>query len=239
MALLSGFVSTVCMAETLRLTSLLWPPYSGQMLAEQGVSVAIVRAALQAEGHTLDVDFYPWSRAKKLALSNTGQYQGYFPAYGFDTDEYIFSNAIGISQLGLATKRLSPVVWRQISDLEQYKLGVVKEYANQNELDRAILSGQQPVVEAGSDEHNLQLLASNRIDAAVIDTRVMEYWLAQASLTPVAHQIQRHAKLLVSRDLHIAFAANSEGEKWRNRVNDGLKKIDTQTIIENYFSAHP
>ena len=61
-------------ADTLMLTSLLWPPYSGEQLTEQGASIAVVRAALKVMGHELDVDFYPWSRAVKLATMPNSDY---------------------------------------------------------------------------------------------------------------------------------------------------------------------
>ena len=40
--------------KVIRLTSLEWPPYSGEAVDAQGASVAVVRAALEAVGYRLD-----------------------------------------------------------------------------------------------------------------------------------------------------------------------------------------
>jgi amino acid ABC transporter substrate-binding protein, PAAT family (TC 3.A.1.3.-) len=39
-------------------------------------------------------------------------------------------------------------------------------------------------------------------------------------------------KLLVDKKLYIAFANNEAGKKWRNIVNQGLKKIDVEQIMK-------
>lgn len=63
-------------SDTLKLTSLLWPPYSGQQLAQQGASVAVAQAAFERMEQQLVVDFYPWSRAIKLAAMPSSDYIG-------------------------------------------------------------------------------------------------------------------------------------------------------------------
>lgn len=65
--------------KVIRLTSLEWPPYSGEKVAEQGASVAVVRAAAAAMGYTLEVKFFPWSRAVAMAQDEKSGMHGYFP----------------------------------------------------------------------------------------------------------------------------------------------------------------
>src|SRR3954466_14633444 len=48
------------------LTSLEWPPYSGQNLPQQGVSSAVVSAAMSGMGEHVTISFYPWNRATAL-----------------------------------------------------------------------------------------------------------------------------------------------------------------------------
>ncbi|MDX1269724.1 MAG: hypothetical protein R3311_20295, partial [Oceanisphaera sp.] len=77
-SLMINALTMAARADTLYLASLEWPPYSGPDLPAQGVSVAIVRAAIEAMGHELVVEFFPWSRAVSMGR-NTEQYTGYFP----------------------------------------------------------------------------------------------------------------------------------------------------------------
>ena len=44
-------------ADILNLTSLEWPPYASEGVEQQGASVAVVKAAVEAMGHELNVEF--------------------------------------------------------------------------------------------------------------------------------------------------------------------------------------
>lgn len=224
-------------ADTLKLTSLHWPPYSGSQLKEQGATIAITRAALKAEGHELVVDFYPWSRAIRLVGRAESDYLGYIPAYVYPTESFLFSDPLAASPLGLVEQQLHPINWLKTDDLNQYTIGVVRDYVNTSELDMMIKQGTQPVEVVNSDEHNIKKVASGRINAAVIDVHVLNYILARGDLASLSEKLQINKKLLEEKHLYIAFKNNDEGKAWRDRLNRGLARIDTKSIIEKYMSS--
>jgi polar amino acid transport system substrate-binding protein len=226
--LLAGFSAQ---ADTLRLTSLHWPPYSSQKMVNQGASVAVLRASLRAMGHELDVDFYPWSRAVKLAGNPQSKYAGYFPEYYFETSKFVFSDPMGTSPLGLLESKSRPISWAELRDLRSYNLGVVQDYVNTAELDEMIANGSQRVEVVTSDEFNIRKVAAARIDAAVIDVYVMHYLLNQKHLQPLADKLQMNRKLLENKVLYVAFKNSPEGKKWRDIVNQGLGKIDVEKVL--------
>ena len=92
-------------SRSVKLTSLEWPPYTGQDLPEQGASIIIAKAAFMAMGYHLTVDFYPWQRAVYKAKEGK-DYIGYFPEYYAESieSEFIFSEPMGTSPLGFAEK---------------------------------------------------------------------------------------------------------------------------------------
>ncbi|WP_198783124.1 substrate-binding periplasmic protein [Shewanella putrefaciens] len=228
-----GLSMTPARADTLVLTSLLWPPYSGQQLAQQGASIAVTRAALKVMGHELKVDFYPWSRAVKLASMPSGDYQGYLPEYYYDTEKFVFSSSIGTSPLGLVEQTSHPISWHYVADLNRYTLGVVKDYVNTDVLDSMIVSGAQAVEAVTSDEHNIKKVAAGRIDAAVIDVNVLQYLLKQKTLQPLADKLQINRQLLANKQLYIAFRNNDEGRRWRDIVDRGLAQIDAEALAND------
>lgn len=230
-------MSPLLKADTLKLTSLLWPPYAGQQLECQGVSIMVAKAALNAMGHDLQVDFYPWSRAVKLASKPNTDYLGYFPEYHHQTDVFIFSKGIGSSPLGLVEQKLHPISWTKTTDLKQYVVGVVQGYVNTDEIDSLIASGGLRVEAVSSDEHNIKKVAAGRIDAAVIDVHVLRYLLQQKALAPLSPKLQMNKKLLESKQLHVAFLNNAEGKKWRDIMDQGLAKIDVEDILERALSG--
>lgn len=222
-------------AETLYLTSLEWPPYSGKALAEQGASIAVAKAAFASMGHQLVVEFYPWSRAVKLA-SDDKKYVGYLPEYYYESDQFVFSEPMGQGPLGLMQHKDKPLTWNNVSDLTRYKLGVVQDYINTDELDGLIASGDISAQAVVSDDKNVQKVAAGRIDAAVIDANVLSYLLShEASLSRLADKVEMNDRLLVNKDLHIAFENTHEGKKWRDIFNQGLKKIDVTAIMAEHL----
>ncbi|MCL1058109.1 transporter substrate-binding domain-containing protein [Shewanella gelidimarina] len=225
--------SPMVSADTLYLTSLHWPPYSGSQLKNEGASIAITRAALAAVGHKVEVDFYPWSRAVRMASRADSKYSGYLPEYAYPTDKFVFSDSMGSSPLGLVEQKRHPISWSEQSDLNQYNIGVVQGYVNTEQLDNMIAQGVQPVEVVASDIHNIKKVVSGRIDAAVIDVYVLRYLLVQPDMESVASRVQLNKRTLTKKELYIAFKNNAEGKKWRDLFNRGLKQIDVDKILKD------
>lgn len=224
-------VANTTFADTLKLTSLLWPPYSGYQLQHQGASVAVAKAAFEQMEQQLIVDFYPWSRAIKLAVMPGSDYIGYFPEYYFETDKFIFSKPIGIGPLGIVEQKSRPISWHHLADLNRYTLGIVQDYVNTDSLDVMIASGSQPVEAATSDEQNIKKVAAGRIDGAVIDINVLHYLLKQPHLQPLADKLQVNRQLIANKQLYVAFRNTEEGRRWRDIFDQGLAKLDIDSIM--------
>ena len=85
--------------ETWKVTSLDWQPFSGANLPEGGAGVAVLRAALKAEGIDLVVEFYPWTRAIETAKDPA--YAGVYPSWpedvgdGFTRSTVLFKSPVG------------------------------------------------------------------------------------------------------------------------------------------------
>ncbi|ODQ01570.1 substrate-binding periplasmic protein [Salinivibrio sp. DV] len=228
-------LSATVRADVLTMPSLDWPPYSGKSLPEQGASVAVVRAAVEAMGHELNVEFYPWSRTVYL-VKNDAQYAGYFPEYYYETDELLFSDPIGTGPLGFVENTNQPIEWSSLDDLAAHTIGVVRGYVNTPELDARIANGTLKSSAVTSDTQNLQKVGRERLPLAVVDANVLAYLKENdPALSAVKDKLQMNKKLLVDKKLYIAFADNEEGRKWRDIVNEGLKKIDVEMIMQSHL----
>jgi polar amino acid transport system substrate-binding protein len=220
-------------AKTIRLTSLEWPPYSGEALKQRGATTAVVRAALAAMGYKLEVQYYPWSRAVAL-VRMPSEFIGYFPEYSSPKIEqdFLLSAPIGSGPLGFAQLLEHPIQWKTLDDLQALRVGVVKDYVNAEEFDRRIADGRQPVDMARDDTQNLIKLASGRIPLAVIDQRVFEYLSRnEPSVAKIRHKLDFNLNLLDEKQLYICFRRSPEGERVRNIINAGLKKIDVNRVM--------
>ena len=87
-----------------------------------------------------------------------------------------------------------------------------------------------------SDEINVQKVLGGRIDAAVIDANVLNYMLTHSSkLAKDKDQVQMNAKLLMNKDLYIAFRNDAEGKKWQDIYDQGLSKIDINALMTEHL----
>ncbi|WP_409526148.1 substrate-binding periplasmic protein [Nitrincola sp. MINF-07-Sa-05] len=222
-------------AETIYLTSLDWPPYSGAELSSQGASVAVAKAAFEAMGHTLVVEFYPWSRAVNMATNND-KYLGYFPEYLYDSDEFLFSNPMGVGPLGFVENATKPIAWNNMSDITAFSIGVVQGYVNTEDLDAMIADGSIKAQAVTSDAQNVLKVAAGHIDMAVIDSNVLDYLLKNdPQVSATADKVRMNDKLLVDKELFMAFKNNANGQKWLDVFNEGLTKIDVEAIMAQHM----
>lgn len=231
-------LSTHAEDKVIRLTSLEWPPYSGENLQQQGASVAVARAAAEAMGYQLEVRFLPWARAVSVASDSSSGVLGYFPEYHSDqvATEFLLSDAIGSGPLGFVERRDAPVTWTSLNDLKAHTIGTVRDYVNTMEFDAMASDGRLNVEAVNDDATNLRKVAGGRIPLAVIDRNVMSYLLTNdASLKSQAGQLQFNARLLEDKQLFIAFQRTPAGEEAARVINEGLRKIDPAAIAAPFF----
>lgn len=226
-------------SNVVHLTSLDWPPYSSKSLAGQGVSVEVARQAFKAMGYELKVDFFPWSRTVKLASDTNSKYSGYFPEYFSEegANTFIFSEPMGTGPLGFMENSAKRITWNTLNDLARYRIGVVQDYVNTPDFDAKVADGSLKAIAVTSDKQNVLKVGTGRIDLAVIDSNVLSHMLNRdKSLAKVKSKVVMNNKLLVNKQLHIAFKRTPEGKKLAEIFNQGLKKIDVDAIMKTGLS---
>lgn len=236
-ALCAVLLSNIGYAEQVKLTSLEWPPYTSESLKEQGASVAVAKAAFEAMGHQLVIEFYPWKRAVYLAKEDPS-YDGYFPEYFSEElkKDFILSEPMGSGPLGFAELKTNPITWNSLDDLKKFRVGVVGGYVNTAEFDDMVSKGQLKASVASDDVKNILKLASGRSDLAVVDQNVLSFLLASdASLKGAASDIQFNGRLLEDKQLYICFKKGPRGEKISKIFNEGLTKIDVKAIMKKHL----
>lgn len=223
--------------KTVYLTSLEWPPYSSQTLDEQGASIVVAKAAFLTMGYDLQVDFYPWMRAVDYGKKHK-KYIGYFPEYHAKSieKEFIFSDEIGKSPLGFVENKNKSIKWKTLKDLSKYKIGTVSGYVNTLEFDTMVANKQLTVDAVVDDITNIKKVIKSRIDLAVIDRYVLQYLLLNDdSVKKDANKVQFNSKLMENKKLYICFRKNRAGKKLNKIFNQGLRKIDVDKIMNDYF----
>jgi polar amino acid transport system substrate-binding protein len=220
-------------ARLMRLSTLEWPPYTGLLLPKEGVSTHIATVVAKTAGFRLLTASFEWSKTVENGEKNP-EFEGYFPEYFSKEreDACHLSQSLGTSLLGIATLKSAPINWTNISNLEQYKLGVVDGYLNGEELDAAIKSKRQQVEAAPSDAANIAKLRAGKIRGIVIDRNVLNYTLSKLG---DAGAVVFNPKPIAKLTLHVCFKRTPAGLENKKAFDAALAKTDLAKLEADYF----
>lgn len=223
-------------AEKWKVTSLDWQPFSGKTLPEGGAGIAVLRAALKAEGIELVVEFYPWTRA--LETAKQPGYAGMYPSWPEDVPEgFAKSPVLFRSAVGFVEPKGKPLVWNKLADLKGKTIGTVQDYGNTAEFMQLIKDGTIKTQVVVDDVTNIKKVAGGRIDGAFIDLANLDYFLKNDA-KDVAASVQANSKVLDTKDLVLGINPKFENKNAIEILKRGIAKIDPDKIIKDYMAKH-
>lgn len=228
-------------APVVRVASGEWPPYATEHRADQGLTLNLLRRALEARGHTMRVDFMPWARA--LAMTRAGHYDvtaawGDLPERRVD---FLLSDNLIAERWVFVRRRDGSFEWTQPADLTRYRLGLVRSYTYTAELWGAVQAEQQPHQILTADINGLRMLLAGRIDAIPMADEVA-CTLARTVLTPDEQQrLALHPKPLVGRlAMHALLPrANPGSAALRQDINAGLAALAASGELARLSASQP
>ncbi|WP_073955163.1 ABC transporter substrate-binding protein [Thalassospira sp. TSL5-1] len=230
--LASDVASSPFAGTKVRLASLDWPPYTGENLPGKGKSTIISRQAFAVNNIGMTTVFYPWRRVLD-SLNSDQSLIGYYPEYKSASLEnrFYFSDSIGDSPLGFVSLAGSTFDWTVPDDLKKWRIGVVAGYVNEPTFDRMMKNGDLKTLAANDDVTLLRLLHAKRIDAAVMDAQVLQYWLRTLpEFSALSGDFAFHPHLLGTKTLHVVFRKTEQGRQLRDLFNYGLQNQGSNLI---------
>jgi len=237
--LLSG--SLQAQDQTVHVSTLDWPPYTGNDLPRGGATTEVVRQAFVEAGLRTEVAYRPWKRAIAMAQKGTDDVVAYFPGYHCRHQEgFVASEPIGSGPLGFAEHADKPITWTSVDSLgeQQLKIGTVLGYANTDEFDAKVGTGWIIAIPSPDDITNLKKLARKRIDAVVIDKFVLEYLKAtEPSIKSARENLVFNERPLEDKTLYLCFRDDADGHAMLEQFNAGLQKVNPDRIAEEYFAT--
>ena len=227
--------------DRLHLASLEWAPYVSQLMPDEGLVSAIVKAAAKESQLPVTISYFPWSRAVQAGLDEE-DFAGYFPAFYLKEREKTcyFSNSLGNSTVGFASLKDAHFDWQNLLDLHAYKIGLVHDYANGEAFDALVKKHVLRTDSAPSDISNLRKLLAGRVDVIVIDKNVLRQLLiTDSSLGKEKQNIIFHPKELTNFTMHICFQRNPRGLRLQKAFNAGLNSVKIKQFENQYFAQLP
>jgi polar amino acid transport system substrate-binding protein len=197
---LSTTLSIVKAEEVWKITSLNWEPYSGSRMIKQGNSIQKLRKLLKKNDITLQVEFYPWLRAQKVA--KTKGYLGYFPAWPEEVkDGFIPSEEVDISNVSIMSRNINNHKYLSIKHLcENFKIGFVRTYVYPHSITNIMSEKPDCFIETPLEATLFLMLSKGRFDFAITDSIVMNHLASQEGIENI-----HHYKTLMNKKLVIAL----------------------------------
>ena len=223
----SAFSFAADATKDIVLTSLDWPPFTSPSIGGGGMTSIIVKQAFEHEGYNLKIEFEPWETAVSRAM-NDKSVSGYFPEYYSSDieDRCVFSDAIGTSMVVFAHRNGETVKSASLADLKSTEVGVVSGYVNEENFDHAVAEKKIPVLESVDDVENVKNLLDHKVDLAVIDKRVLSYWmLHDDELKGHLQQVKYNPGGLKLHGLYVCFTG-PEAKEHADVLARGLKALD-------------
>lgn len=212
--------------DTLKFSMDIWPPFTnGQN--EKSLATDIVRTAL---------DRVNIPSAYEIDNFNTvleGIYKGSFdgsPALwkSAEREEHLlFSDPYLENQMILVGRKGADVSQSSFSQLEQQRIGLVKDYAYGDSVTKII---DADIVYGRDDQENLVNLLSDKIDYMLVDALLMQY-LLKYELNDVSALLEFAAQPLIVKPLHLAIRKDHpEAENLVGQFNEQIREMMAEGV---------
>lgn len=167
-----------------------FPPHKMEASPDglRGFDIDILSEALQRQGVSVTVQFYPWMRA--LQMVEGGRLDGLCScSYSLEREKtLLYSDEIGTVGVGFFTALKGGQESISLHDLKDRPVGVVRGYSLGSDL--TVVGAK--IVEVNSDETGLRMLEQGRIDAFYSYRDTVRYIAARmgAPLTFTYHEVR-------------------------------------------------
>lgn len=223
---LTGAVSVS--AETIKLSSGEWPPYTSQSLPHYGYLSRIVSEAFALQGIKVEYGFFPWKRA--FVYAEKGFWDGSVGWSKNPEREKVFffpETAIHTNREVFFYRQDDDFEWQTLADLEGLRVGALRGYVHVKRFESALEAGTQFILEVNeSEDRNLKMLLLKRIDVFPCSEVVCNQYLRTKFSQEERASLSMHPTSLSENPLYLIISKESEqAQYWLQAFERGMKQL--------------
>ena len=228
-------ISANVQAESLKLVTGEWSPYTSESLQGYGFITEIITGTFQEMGLAPEYEFHKWKRCYSLVIR--GDVWAAFP-YSFTEErakEVLFSDTIGKSLTRFFYyKKAKEYKYETLEDLKAYEIGGVKGYFYEDAFQQAGLN-----VSYTSDElSSLKRLAAGRVELIPLN-ELVGWDLIKKNFPDQAADFGVLEKPYDTSELRLIVSKAYPGsEELLNRFNTSLKKMKNTDNYRNILKKY-
>lgn len=203
-----------------------FPPFYGNELPDYGWVSEVAKAALEARGYDeVEVRFIPWIKA--LDDTKRGYYDALLGAYYTRerAEKYYFSAPIGQVRTGFFKRKDVDISFTELTDLKDYKIGVVKGYATSKKFDMADYLTK---IEIDNLDNGLKMLYNGEIHLMADSRSVGKFRLKflEREIKGISKEIEFIKPVLAMNKIYVAISKKAtDATQKLIDFNQGLRKI--------------
>lgn len=226
------FLGSLCHAETWKIITLDWPPYTTEKDEELGAACKALKEALRSVGVEVEFIFMPWARG--IYEVKKSEYVGIFPVWNNGAHkEGKLSPMLFTSPIGFVYNKNATHAWTKLEDFKGLNIGIVQSYEYPEEildLGKKDFFHLQTVT---SDEQNLHKVAYKRIDLTIVDL-VNARYLTEVRHPELKDLLSFDPKAYQKAGLYISLKNDSHYEERFKKLKEAFKKVKTQKVVDQY-----
>jgi len=231
--------SAPCIAvKTFSLVTVDFPPYYGRNLPNKGWVSEVVTEALKSQGYEAEIKFMPWTDA--VESTKEGDYDALLGAYRTRkrTKLYYFTAPIGQVRTGLFKRTDKKISFSELTELKNYKIGVVEGYATSKKFDSADFLKKIPVSNLNT---GLKQVYNGILDLMADSRAVGKYHIKslETEAPGIGAQIEFIQPVLAMNKIYVAISKKAtKAQKKLIHFNQGLRRIYLNGTFKRIKEKH-
>ncbi|WP_300055445.1 ABC transporter substrate-binding protein [uncultured Roseobacter sp.] len=199
-------------AETLRIATGEYAPYTDSSAPGGGAVNSTVQAIAEAAGFEAEFDYMPWMRALEMTRMGRFHASSYWGYQAAREEDFWHVGPVMQDPILLFHRADAPLPdWERLPDLQGVTIGAVTGYTYSDDFWELADSGQITVETAQSDEANMRKLLAGRIDAFPMTSQSGQALLATLFSEAERQQIRTHPQPLMVSTGYLLVSRNADG----------------------------
>ena len=161
-------------AQTYRLVTTAFKPFTDPNHAKGGFLTEVARQALAQRGHKIDVTYLPWARAMREAES--GRYDGLLSAFYNEerAQKFYFSAPLNTTKMVLVGLRdkIKQTSYKSLSELASYTIAVGHKWAYSEAFEKSTILNKYGV---NDEPTGIRMLYNDRVDLFAVNLDQFNY----------------------------------------------------------------
>ena len=227
---------SLAFAKNVKMATVNWEPFYGDSMKKNGVVTELVQEAFRRSGHKATIEFVPWKRA--LSKGESGEVDIVMGAYYTKEreDKYYISDPLYDIKIRLvAPRNLGVSEYKSLKELQKFKIGVSRGFANSEEFDNATYLKK---VEAKNPVTSIKKLLAKRVDMIVIAEGIFNFEMSRIDRSKRDSFIFLKPKLDDNKLYLLSTKKNRSNEKLIGDFNRGLKEIIKDGTYQRILKDH-